>query len=101
MRRTLSAVCIVLIALSSGSAWSDDNDAHWVKDSKGCLIWDDSPKDGRTVIWSGSCQNGYAEGVGVARWSKSGNTLAVAGRLLKGKTDGIIRYCGVPTGKDK
>jgi hypothetical protein len=46
----------------------------WVADAKsGCRVWDPNPQLEETVIWSGSCANGRAEGRGTAQWSKSGS----------------------------
>ena len=48
------------IAMASGSGW--------IADKKGCKVFNEAPHDGEAIVWSGACQNGYAEGPGEVRW---------------------------------
>ena len=45
----------------------------WLADVKsGCQVWDPNPQLDETVIWSGACAKGRAEGSGTAQWFKAG-----------------------------
>jgi MORN repeat len=45
----------------------------WVVDTKsGCQVWNPNPQLDESVSWSGSCDNGRAEGRGIAQWSRNG-----------------------------
>jgi hypothetical protein len=48
----------------------------WVTDAKsGCQVWDPDPQVDEAVIWSGTCNNGRAEGPGTVQWIKSGKAI--------------------------
>lgn len=41
----------------------------WIADQRvGCRVWNPAPKPNETVIWSGACRDGLAEGRGVLQW---------------------------------
>lgn len=41
----------------------------WIEDAKtGCRIRNPAPQPRETVIWSGACPNGIAEGTGILQW---------------------------------
>jgi len=45
----------------------------WATDSRtGCKIWNMVPQPNETITWSGACQNGIAQGVGVLQWFEAG-----------------------------
>jgi hypothetical protein len=45
----------------------------WVVDAKsGCHVWNPNPQLEESVIWSGSCANGRAQGDGIVQWLKGG-----------------------------
>jgi hypothetical protein len=66
LTRTLSIAISSLVLLSASGAWSDEE--NYISDSKGCKIANPSPKPNETVTWSGECQDGFAEGIGVMQW---------------------------------
>jgi len=85
-------IILSLILLSSFNVFSQTG--QYVKDIKtGCMIWSDeySPKD--SLIWSGSCKNGYAFGNGILRWYQD-HKLAViyTGQMNQGKLNGKGKY---------
>jgi MORN repeat len=44
---------------------------EWLTDAKsGCRVWDPNPQLEESMLWSGSCAEGLAEGRGTARWIK-------------------------------
>ena len=54
-------------ALLPAHADSDDS-AHFLADAHGCKVHNRRPVPGETVTWSGSCQQGFADGPGVVQW---------------------------------
>ena len=43
----------------------------WIAAAKdGCQVWDPNPQLDESVIWSGACANGHAEGPGTVQWIK-------------------------------
>lgn len=45
---------------------------EWIADGKGCKVWNPVPKPAETVVWSGACKNGFAEGEGTLLWFLDG-----------------------------
>lgn len=43
--------------------------ATYLVTEEGCNIWDAQPVHGEAASWSGACVNGYAEGIGVVKWT--------------------------------
>lgn len=42
---------------------------EWIKaEETGCQVWHPEPEDGQKVRWGGKCENGKAQGEGVAEW---------------------------------
>lgn len=71
------------------SSVQNNSDYNWIKDEKGCKVYNPNPLPNETITWSGSCQDGYASGNGVLQWfsnGKSGNTYN--GMMLNGKYNG-------------
>jgi len=69
LRRALAPLLLAGIVFAAGSARA----GAWVADAEsGCQVWNPNPQLGETVVWSGSCANGRAEGSGTVRWSKDG-----------------------------
>ena len=68
--------------------------AGWLADPiTGCRLWDEAPKAGRAVHWSGECKDGLATENGTADWSLDGEptekdvvTYAGGRRTGKGAT---------------
>lgn len=50
----------------------------WVKDqSSQCQLWNSYPKPNESVIWSGACKDGYADGLGIAEWYRGGQLTSL------------------------
>jgi MORN repeat len=67
---------VVAVAALAGSVMLGVSVAHagaWIAAKDGCQVWDPSPQLEETVIWSGACANGHAQGPGTVQWIK-GNT---------------------------
>jgi len=41
----------------------------------GCKVWNPNPQLDEAVAWSGSCDNGRAEGHGIVRWLRGGTAV--------------------------
>jgi hypothetical protein len=61
----LLAGLLASVAAAHAGAWVSDGNS-------GCQVWNPNPQLDETVVWSGSCVNGRAEGPGTVRWSHSG-----------------------------
>jgi hypothetical protein len=49
---------------------------EWLTDAKsGCRVWDPNPQLEESVLWSGACAKGVAEGGGTVRWIKGAATV--------------------------
>ncbi len=69
LRGALAAVLPVCWLVGVQSA----NAGEWVADTNSlCQVWDPNPQVGESVVWSGACANGHAEGAGTAQWVKGG-----------------------------
>ena len=71
LKRAILAALLLCLPQIAGAA-SDDT-SHWVTDrDSGCTLFDASLRPGDQVSWSGSCDNGRAEGQGTASFSNNG-----------------------------
>jgi hypothetical protein len=92
----LGAIAAAIVVIVAWQIW----DAHWKPDPKfldsdrsNCQVWDAMPQRNETVTWSGSCENGKAQGVGVATWQYTDRTgqpqtETYSGALQAGKPNG-------------
>ncbi len=54
-----------------------------------CQVWDSDPKPNQSITWSGKCENGKAEGEGVARWHEETKVVAtIKGVMKNGRCQG-------------
>lgn len=69
----------------------------WAVDPRtGCKAWDESPKPGWQMTWSGGCVNGLAEGSGTLQWTAGGKMLSrYVGGYRAGKMNGQGVYSWV------
>ena len=85
----LRAITIILaIGFNINSIYAQDIPPRWIADqTTGCKIWNEAPKPGETVTWSGQCKNGFGEGAGTLQWFENGGSTQrnevnlVAGRI--------------------
>lgn len=64
----LSAWLLFAAAIARAGEWTAD--PHSL-----CQVWDPNPQIDESVVWSGSCANGRADGPGTVRWLKGGKTI--------------------------
>jgi MORN repeat protein len=54
-----------------------------------CKVWNPEPRPNESVTWSGSCENGYASGKGILRWTENGRPeIEFDGQYKNGKRNG-------------
>ena len=86
MVRNLVLTAVMTIAsVTCGNAQAP----AWTVDSKGCKIWNSTPKSSETASWSGACVGGFADGKGMLFWSLKGEPEEFfLGDLKRGHYDG-------------
>jgi hypothetical protein len=86
MRIIFSACAGILAAAALAQGAKPD----WIVDAAtGCRMWNVFPVPGVTVSWSGACQNGVAQGQGVAQWFREGKPNSrYEGEYRDGKASG-------------
>jgi len=85
MRALVFAFIYAPVALAANG-----DQSNWLIDrSSGCRIWNQAPRENESVVWSGGCRDGFAEGTGILQWFQHGRpTLRYQGELRKGKAEG-------------
>jgi len=63
-------------------------DLSFVEDQNGCLVWNPNPKPDEKIIWSGACENGYANGEGTLKYISNTVTETFEGTLNNGIING-------------
>jgi MORN repeat len=62
---------VILALLLTGAIAVPAEAGEWIGDmTVGCRIWNPHPQPNETVRWSGACVSGFAQGRGVAQWSR-------------------------------
>jgi hypothetical protein len=65
-----AATAWLLIAVTAAYAGA------WTTDARsGCQVWDPNPQIEESVVWSGSCANGRAQGPGTVQWLKGASAI--------------------------
>ena len=67
------AAAMLNCGLLNASADDNSNTGQWLKDGE-CALYSAGAGPGDTVQWTGQCINGYAEGLGTATFTHSGQT---------------------------
>jgi hypothetical protein len=91
IRNCMIAVAAFLLLATQGVAQTNNPaPPDWITaTNQPCKIWNPSPQANEVVTWSGTCQDGYASGQGVLRWTVDGKLDAVfEGRYANGKRNG-------------
>ena len=82
----MRALVGLLLGLTAPCANAEDG---WITDGNGCKIANPSPKPDETVMWSGVCSDGFAQGPGVVQWFEAGKPGATyKGALARGAPSG-------------
>ena len=81
MRAHAWAAIIAMAALAPAQAQQAPG---WTADRNGCRVWNSTPKSGETIIWSGRCKGGYADGYGVLVWLRDGKLIETYTGVLMG-----------------
>ncbi|MGQ0581687.1 MAG: MORN repeat-containing protein [Reyranella sp.] len=87
-------LCLIALFLVAFPVAAQNPQPGWIADAKtGCRVWSLNPNPARTVTWSGSCQNGLAQGRGVMQAFQAGQPFArYEGELRDGKANGRGLY---------
>ena len=82
---SILGLCSILkIGLSSAAT-----DVFIADAKSGCKVYKPNTKPKETVSWSGSCTDGFAEGLGIAQWSSDGvATVKFQGQFKVGRLEG-------------
>jgi hypothetical protein len=59
---------LLLVAPASAGDWISDNRMR-------CRVWNPNPTAQESASWSGSCEDGFAQGEGVVQWFRNGLPL--------------------------
>ena len=101
MSKLIGAPCIgaAMVAMLSANIVLFSNVARadgYAKDrNSACAVFKPNLKPSETVVWQGSCANGFAQGQGIARWSaRDGSTLTFQGQFVGGKLQGEGKMTG-------
>jgi hypothetical protein len=62
----------------------------WISDPQtGCRVVNPNPQPNESITWSGGCQNGFAQGLGVLQWFENGQPAErYNGELRGGQMNG-------------
>jgi MORN repeat protein len=85
------AVAAVLFVVSGATAQTDNSSPpDWITTSnRPCKVWNPEPQPDESVTWSGECQDGFASGKGVLRWTVNGQLDVIfVGEYENGKRNG-------------
>ena len=90
MNRSACVALGLLIHLSCNAQSGDMFNQNWINDTNGCRVFNSYPHQGETVVWTGACVNGYAEGIGKLTWYENGKLSETnEGSFRNGKIDGV------------
>src|SRR4029450_6099582 len=89
-KRFIAVAAFLLLATQGVAQTNNPAPPDWITaTNQPCKIWNPAPHPNEAVTWSGPCQDGYASGQGVLRWSVDGKLDAVfEGRYANGKRNG-------------
>ncbi|MCI5222155.1 MAG: hypothetical protein D3924_05665 [Candidatus Electrothrix sp. AR4] len=81
---------LVLLFFSYLAATPVYAQGKWVIDQETqCQVWDSDPKPNQSITWSGECENGKADGEGVARWYEKNKEIgSIQGVMKEGRCQG-------------
>ena len=65
-------VAALTLTCTIASAQTIVSGNYSVDDKSGCNVWNPNPKATETIIWSGPCASGFANGQGKLQWLQNG-----------------------------
>ncbi|MDR2876169.1 MAG: hypothetical protein LBV44_09645 [Methylobacillus sp.] len=78
---------LLILALTIPFAHAADD--TWLKDKNGCAVFNPDPQPSESIVWSGKCKDGYAEGAGTLTWTVGGELDSTStGTWKRGKMVG-------------
>lgn len=85
----LACLGAVFLCAFAATAQAESSYPDWVADSSGCKVANPQPQPVESIIWSGRCKNGFADGAGTVRWFSEGkNNGVTSGTFKEGKLMG-------------
>lgn len=81
--KAVLAAATLNCGLLSASAGDETNKGLWLKDGD-CALYSAGAGPGDTVQWTGSCANGYAEGLGTATFTHDGQSQSFTASFAHG-----------------
>jgi hypothetical protein len=83
------ATAVLLLAASHVQAAQRAQPDWIVTTNNSCKVWNPEPQPNESVTWSGGCENGFATGKGVLKWTENGKpAVEFDGVYAKGKRNG-------------
>jgi hypothetical protein len=87
----IATVAIVFVSHRAIAQTEDAAQPGWITaTNQPCKIWNPEPQPNESVTWSGPCQDGFASGKGILRWTEDGKPDAeFDGDYASGKRNGF------------
>ncbi len=88
-RLKLALTIVAAVLLSVANAHAQNSDTPTIADKNGCKVYNPMPQEDETIIWTGECRNGFADGKGTLDWFVGGQLEErYEGELKMGWADG-------------
>ena len=86
----ITAAAIIFLAFQAMAQKDKPAPPDWITTTnKPCKVWNPEPQADESVTWSGPCQDGFASGRGILRWTENGKPDVVFdGEYADGKRNG-------------
>jgi hypothetical protein len=86
----ITTVAILFVSFKAIAQTDIPTPPDWITaTNKPCKIWNPEPQPNESVTWSGPCEDGFASGKGILRWTEDGRPDAeFDGQYAKGKRNG-------------
>lgn len=64
----LAPLIVAVLVVAPAPAWAQPAPG-WIEGGRpGCRVWNPEPRPSESVVWTGSCANGFAQGHGTLIW---------------------------------
>lgn len=84
--------CMILLVLTATSVRADEQSQSLIGEVN-CRVVNPDPRENERITWSGTCKDGYADGVGVLQWYINDKTVSrFDGHLEHGLPNGVGEY---------